>query len=111
MNIGVDDLRVHKQVYHRNGVCGIGFYTLLISWRENGYRDRRHAIATVSTDDIQSTRDGQPFDPSTRVLMIGDFGGVDIEQTMRGDHFSDELCRWVIADEDKTHKERRVRAT
>jgi hypothetical protein len=92
-------IKVINAVGHRNGICGIGFYAVDFTFHEDG--KTREAIATVSFQDVENFRKNKPHDPSTRVLMLCDAGGVDIEQTMRGDHFHDELCKFLIAGEDK----------
>lgn len=95
--------RIHvlKSVYHRNGISGIGFYTLHIKWSEEGYEQPREAVATVNAFDVEAKREGKRHDPDTRVLMLDDAGGVDIEQTMRGDWFHDDLVAYLIREEDR----------
>jgi hypothetical protein len=88
-------LTVHKVVAHRNGICGVGFYAVSFSYVENG--KYRNAIATVSYDDLEAKFAKEPHDPQTRVLMFReDNTGLDIEETMRGDHFHNDLCKYLI---------------
>lgn len=87
-------MKIINHCYHRNGISGVGFYAIEFKYLENG--KERHAIGTVSSDDIKAIRDGTPYDPETRILMLGEDGGVDIEETMRGDHFHNQLCKFIM---------------
>jgi len=93
------DITVHNHRFHRNGVCGVGFYAVNFSYTEGGVL--RSAYATVSCQDLEAVRTKKLHDPETRVLMINpNTGSIDISETMRGDHFHDDLCKYLIKAED-----------
>jgi hypothetical protein len=102
----ITNIHVIQYVHHRNGMSGVGFYAVNFFWKETPRGAQFESIATVSTDDLESFRNGVDHDPDTRVLMIRD-GGVDIEQTLRGDNFHKALCEYLIKAED----ERRAHVT
>ena len=87
---------VINHAYHRNGISGIGFHALHIKWPEEGYVADREAVVTINGFDVENRITKKPHDPDTRVLMLDEMGGVDIEQTMRGDHFHEALIDWLI---------------
>lgn len=93
----MEHLDVTECEYHRNGVCGIGFYTLIFSYTESGTKS--YALATVSGDDFQEYlskgRKDRDVNHQTRILLFGRTGGVDIHNTMRGDWYHDDLCEWL----------------
>jgi hypothetical protein len=100
----LNQFTVHRCVYHRNGISGIGFYALHIEWPEDGYTHLREAVVTVDGHDVDNFRDKKPHDPATRVLMLDNVGGVDIDDTMRGDWFHEALINWIIEDHHKRDK-------
>lgn len=79
--------------YHRNGISGIGFYAIRFSWMDEGRED--HAIATVSSEDTAKYDKKVSHNPETRVLVFGHDGGLDLNRTMRGDYFHEDLCEWL----------------
>lgn len=83
-------IEVNKAVYHRNGITGIGFWAIHFNYSEDGRREE--AIATVDDDDVGKKK----VNPGTRILMLDENGYVDLERTMRGDHFHNALCDWII---------------
>jgi hypothetical protein len=92
-------LKVLNCVYHRNGITGIGFYAVEFKYQEDG--KERHGVATIDSYDVDKIKHKEPHNPGTRILMLDEAGGVDLEQTMRGDNFHDDLCKWIIADRSK----------
>lgn len=87
----LEKFKVHGDpVYHRNGIGGIGFYAVVFSYEEDGIQ--RSAVATVDANDVDAAEEGKLHDPGTRILMVCPAGGIDIEETMRGDHFHEALC-------------------
>ena len=89
-------------VYHRNGISGKGFWALSIRWTED-HMPLQYAIATVDGEDVHDWVEGKSHDPATRILTIGAMGGIDIDNTMRGDHFHDDLCAYIA-----THQKLKV---
>lgn len=89
------DIKVTECYYHRNGISGVGFYALSFNWTEH-LNDQRYAIATVSSDDFERYMKKKNCNPETRVLCFGHTGGVDLNNTMRGDYFHEALCEWLV---------------
>lgn len=89
-------IKVQRCDYHRNGITGISFYAVWFTYTEDGIKES--AVATVDADQVEKERCGgaQNYNPGTRVLMLDEVGGVDLQRTMRGDHFHKELCEWII---------------
>lgn len=96
------NLKILKCVYHRNGISGIGFYAVEFKYVEDGRE--RHAIGTVDSQDIEKTQNNTPpYNPDTRLLMLDEVGGVDIEETMRGDYFHADLVKWITAEQKRKY--------
>lgn len=82
-----------KVAYHRNGVCGEGFFVVTFRWQDG--RQWRNMVATVFH------YFDEPGDNTCRVAVL------DIDETAagniamaegnswRGDHFADDLFRII----------------
>ena len=102
-------IKVLDSQYHRNGIGGIGFYAMSITWVEDG--EIRYAVATVSADDVENWRNKNRHDPQTRVLVISHTptgACVNINDTLRGDWFHDELCKYLVVKEDAAIRGRKL---
>jgi hypothetical protein len=101
-DVGIKNFKMHDLTYHRNGITGKGFYACSFSADVDGRFEQ--GIATVDADDIDVSVGEKFINPGTRVLMVGNGGGIDVTRTMRGDHFHPWLREAI---EEHNTKERR----
>ncbi len=88
--------------YHRNGVSGRGFWTILFVGHEDAEVTTIAGFRFVATffprepDNPADDRDGQtPVEACVSVLRVQDLNDGNAENAWRGDHFHDELQNLV----------------
>lgn len=93
------DIRIDALDYHRNGVCGLGFWVVLFKWKD-GDDLVRNMMATVfgNTDDtgvetVEFTGHCALFD---RDQLAADNIQFARGNSWRGDHFERELRRAIV---------------
>ncbi len=99
----IKDLKVIECSYHRNGIRGIGFWAIEFTWIEPGYSKQRHAVATIDSYDVEKFESGERHNPGTRIIMLNAANEPCVDETMRGDHFHEDLCKYILAERKKKH--------
>lgn len=86
--------------YHRNGVCGNGFYVATFKWMDDDINPprERHMVATIFHDQGNCA----VFDIDELVKDNISFANGN---SWRGDHFEPELREKIKQIEDKHHAE------
>jgi hypothetical protein len=83
--------RVEQVVYHRNGICGEGFYVVEFIATAAGSYDDRHPQRLLATVFVDITA----RQPSNPVVAVVD--PTDPTRCFRGDHYADALLAVVAA--------------
>ncbi len=90
-------ITVQEVAYHRNGVCGVGFYVIRFKWANDGERKQRNMVATYFDHDAPPATDclGEFQNPRCAVLDIDETAKGNIAfargNSWRGDNFAPEL--------------------
>ncbi len=84
--ITIDRVIDHK--YHRNGVCGEGFYAVDFIWSDGDFKNQKARAVIFPNGDEKPTH--------YAITSID-----DISDRWRGDHFIDDL--WAFLEADKTN--------